>query len=329
MRRMFQLGLVLSVSIAMAAGCGKKDQGKSKPAGEQEKPAPEVPPPTPQPPAVAAAVKALSVDAVGLQTPESVLYDAANDRYLVSNINGSPFAVDDNGFISHVSPAGDVVSLKWIDGGDDKVTLNAPKGMAIADGVLYVADITAVRMFDLATGEAKGEIAIEGASFLNDMVAGKPGPDGAIPLYVSDTGVKEGFVPVGTDAIYRIDGGKAAAIAKDAALAGPNGLAIDRAGLWVVSFGSGELYQLDSDGQKDAVVKLPKGQLDGIVVLPDDDFLISSWEAAAIYRGPASGPFETVITGVTAPADIGYDTKRGRLLIPRFNDNAVDIYEVK
>ena len=329
MRRMFQFGVILSLSIAMAAGCGKKDQSKGKAAGETQKPPAEAKPPKPQEPAQPAAIKALSVAAVGFATPESVLYDAANDRYLVSNINGSPFTVDDNGFISHVSPSGDVVSLKWIDGGDDKVTLNAPKGMAIAGGVLYVADITAVRMFDLATGEPKGEIAIEGASFLNDMVAGKPGPDGAIPLYVSDTGVKEGFVPVGTDAIYRIDDGKAAAIAKDAALAGPNGLAIDKSGLWVVSFGSGELYQLDSDGQKAAVVELPKGQLDGIVAMPGGDFLISSWAAAAIYRGPASGPFATVIDGVTAPADIGYDTKRGRVLIPRFNDNAIDIYEVK
>lgn len=36
----------------------------------------------------------------GIQTPESVLYEAGSDTYLVSNINGSPLAADNNGFIS-------------------------------------------------------------------------------------------------------------------------------------------------------------------------------------------------------------------------------------
>jgi len=33
-----------------------------------------------------------------------VLYDAAGDRYLVSNINGAPDAADGNGYISELSP---------------------------------------------------------------------------------------------------------------------------------------------------------------------------------------------------------------------------------
>ncbi len=35
--------------------------------------------------------------AEGLSTPESVLYDAENDVYLVSNINDTPLAKDNNG----------------------------------------------------------------------------------------------------------------------------------------------------------------------------------------------------------------------------------------
>ena len=61
-------------------------------------------------------------------------------------------AVDGNGFISMVAPDGRVLALKWIDGEATDITLNALKGMAIASGTLYVADITAVRMFDLRTG---------------------------------------------------------------------------------------------------------------------------------------------------------------------------------
>src|ERR1700749_3253326 len=40
--------------------------------------------------------------AEGVNTPESVLYDEANDRYLVSNINGKPDEADNNGYIMEV-----------------------------------------------------------------------------------------------------------------------------------------------------------------------------------------------------------------------------------
>ena len=78
---------------------------------------------------------------VGLSTPESVLHDAGADVYLVSNINGSPLEKDGNGFISRLAPDGSVLALKWIDGEAQGITLNAPKGMAIQDGVLFVAAI--------------------------------------------------------------------------------------------------------------------------------------------------------------------------------------------
>ena len=63
-----------------------------------------------------------------MSTPESALHDPEADVYLVSNINGGPCDRDDNGFISRVSPDGQVLDLKWIDGADPGVTLHAPKG---------------------------------------------------------------------------------------------------------------------------------------------------------------------------------------------------------
>lgn len=60
-----------------------------------------------------------------LSGPEWVLRDTVGDVYLVSNVNGQPAAMDDNGF---VSPEGDVTALRWIDGQQANVTLNAPKG---------------------------------------------------------------------------------------------------------------------------------------------------------------------------------------------------------
>src|SRR5688572_4434899 len=56
-------------------------------------------PPTPDPAAP------VVVAGAGFATPESVLYDAESDVYLVSNVNGGPTAADGNGFISRVDPA--------------------------------------------------------------------------------------------------------------------------------------------------------------------------------------------------------------------------------
>src|SRR5688500_9405673 len=47
-------------------------------------------------------------------TPESVLYDEAGDRYLVSNVNGKPFEADGNGYIAVLAPDGSVTNPKWI-----------------------------------------------------------------------------------------------------------------------------------------------------------------------------------------------------------------------
>src|SRR5258708_19796213 len=46
----------------------------------------------------------LSLHDAGFNAPESVLYDAKTDVYLVSNINGSPAAVDDTSYTSPVAP---------------------------------------------------------------------------------------------------------------------------------------------------------------------------------------------------------------------------------
>ncbi len=259
---------------------------------------------------------------VGFATPESVLHDPLSDLYLVSNINGAPLDADDNGFISLVSPEGKLIALKWIDGAADSVTLNAPKGMAVVGGLLYVADITTVRRFDRRTGAPRGEIPIPGATFLNDVAAGEDGS-----VYVTDSGLKagaKGFEPSGTDAVYRINpGGKLDTLARGESLGRPNGIAVSSDSVWVVTFGSGELYRV-AGGRKTDIRKLPKGSLDGLVVFNGEAF-VSSWEGQSIFRGPLRGPFRQAMDGLQSPADIGHDLWRNRLLIPLYTDNEIRI----
>jgi hypothetical protein len=316
---------IVAVSVAIAttvAGCKKKSSDDNQGTVKRPKATPGkhilMPKHPPRP------KKTITVE--GLSTPESALYLAGPDVYLVSNINGKPAAVDGNGFVSRISPDGKVVALKWIDGAQKGVTLNAPKGMAVANGVLYVADINAVRMFDVATGAPKGQVTIEGATFLNDVAAAADGT-----VYVSDSGLDAELNPSGTDAIYAIEDGKARPLIrqrKDLDLGRPNGLLVVGKDLWVVTFGSGEIYKISADGKRSAVKKLPQGTLDGIAPGPRKQLLISSWAARAVYLGPPSGPWMEAVGGLKAPADISVDTKRKRVLVPQFEDNKLVIRDL-
>jgi sugar lactone lactonase YvrE len=257
---------------------------------------------------------------VGFMTPESVLYDAASDLYLVSNINGSPTDTDDNGFISRLSPDGKVKELKWIDGAKPDVKLDAPKGMAISGGVLWVADITVVRKFDAKTGKPLGEVKVDGATFLNDVAPGKNGG-----IYVTDSGLTPKFESSGTDAVYSIaKDGKVTTLAKSKALGNPNGVVESGGKVYVVTFGTGSIYEVPAKGDPKPE-KLPKGKLDGIVAIGNGELLVSSWEAKSVYRGKVGGPWADISLDIESPADIGWDSKRKKLLVPSFTGNSITI----
>jgi hypothetical protein len=261
-------------------------------------------------------------------TPESVLYDAAGDRYLVSNINGSPNGVDNNGYISELLPDGTIKTPKLIAGGEKNVKLDAPKGSAIVGKELWVTDISVVRKFDLKTLEPKGDIALPDSTFANDIAVA---PDGKV--YVADSSVKpgpKGFDALGGDQVLVIDKtGKAKVLAKSKDLGGPNGLFLGPKGLLVNTLLSNEVYGIGPKGEKIDVVKLPNGGLDGLLVV-GDQLIATSWGASAIYRGKLGGTsFEPIVQNVKGPADVGWDSKRSRLLLPRFLDDVIEVYEVK
>jgi hypothetical protein len=98
--------------------------------------------------------------------------------------------------------------------------------------------------------------------------------------------------------------------------------------VWVNTFGSDEVYRLDDKGAKLDVTHLPTGGLDGMAVM-GESLLVSSWKGSAIYKGKPNAKFEPVVSGIGGAADIGFDTKRSRVLVPRFMDNAVEAYDVK
>jgi len=265
----------------------------------------------------------ITVAEVGLQTPESVLHDPVADVYIVANINGNPTDKDNNGFLSRITPDGEVAELKWVEGGRDGVTLHAPKGMAIKGDTLFVADIDTVRMFHRETGAVLGARGVPNATFLNDMTVG---PDGTV--YVTDMGMRagaSGFEPSGTAAVYRFGpDGQPQAIARGDALSAPNGIVADEQGVIVVPFGGNRPLRIDASGNITPMDSLPAGALDGVVRLDDGSLLVSSWDGRAVYH-VMPGHTMVAVADVESPADIGFDRRRNRVLIPIFNGNRLEI----
>ena len=267
----------------------------------------------------------------GFKTPESVRYDADQDVYFVSNINGNPSQKDGNGFISRVRPDNSIEALAFIEGGKNGVTLHAPKGMAIVGDTLVVADIDAVRMFHRRTGAAIGSVDLAGrrAHFLNDVVLG---PDGAV--YVTDTGVQFGptgeMSHPGPDQIFRIAGRTATVAVSGEKLAGPNGIAYDQAnGRFVIgSFAGTSLLTWKIGDAQPAELVAGNGQYDGVEVLGGGRVLASSWADSSLvaYDGSA---LTKVASGVPSPADIGVDTKRNRVLVPLFTGDRIEVFEIR
>ena len=257
----------------------------------------------------------------GLNTPECAIHDEKADIYIVSNINGNPHGKDKAGFISRVAPSGKILELKWIDGSAEGITLNAPKGLAIVGDTLYAADVNAVRKFHRVTGKPIGVIELKGSSFLNDLASG---PDGKV--YVSDSGFGGVKDAPRTDAVYEISPDDSVkTLSKGEEVPNPNGLLVTAGGLLVCTWNSGELlWARAREGRERLVAKLPKNQLDGIVVDKDGSLLITSWAGECVYRHSDKGT-SVAVEGLKEPADPGWDAKRGRLLIPHFKEHKLTI----
>ena len=264
----------------------------------------------------------------GFQTPESVMWEGTAGRWYVSNINGNPGAHDNNGFISVLQRDGTVDSLKFIAGGRDGITLDAPKGMALIGDTLWVADIDALRGFNRRTATAVASIPLQGAHFLNDVAVG-PGDT----LYVTDTGIQFDslgqMTHPGPDRIYAVAPDHSVRVAAEGdSLGGPNGIAWDAGGhrFLVVQFAGPDILTW-TPGQPPAVLASGAGSFDGVALARNGRILVSSW-ADSTVGVVDSGHVTPLIHGVASPADIGLDPADDRLGVPIFTGNTVEFWRV-
>lgn len=284
--------------IALAiliAGCNQKKQQTDEAPDQQE----EVKPPV--------TLKFKWETEPSLTTCESVLHDEKKDVLYVSNINGAPDAKDGNGFISIVSMDGKVTEPSWVTG------LDAPKGMGLHDGKLYVADINSVHEIDTETGKIAKTYRAEGSTFLNDITV-----DGD-KIYISDS--RGG-------SIYVIEDGKLSTFISD--LAGPNGLFADNGALVVALWDAKTLNTLDPSSKQITSRTDGIDNPDGIEAIANNEYLVSSWNGM-VHHIDADWNKTLVLDtrqDSVSSADIEYVKSKNLLLVPTFFNNTVVAYEV-
>lgn len=266
-----------------------------------------------------------------MKGPESARYDDELDVFYISNVDGDASARDGRGFIAIVPAESLGVVRVLVEGGKAGATLNAPKGLALTGDTLWVADIDVVRGFNRRTGAqlATIDLSPQGATFLNDMAVG---PNGS--LYVTDSGIRieadGSMTQAGPARIFRITQGAATELIRGNALHNVNGLTWqDTTGVWLLAPATSNDVVTWSEGDS-----LPKrlatgaGDYDGIEALRDGRILVSSWADSAVHL-ITHGVMTKLIPNVSAPADIGYDPRRGVIAVPRLMDGKVGFYQLK
>ncbi len=257
----------------------------------------------------------------GFAGPESIVHDAQRDMFYVSNMGTwGQGEVPHDGFISLVAADGTIRQLRWITG------LDNPKGLAMANGRLYVGDDNAMIEIDPAVGKIIARHAPadgEPAGF-NDCTAD---PEGNV--YVFSPRLRS---------VFRLSGGKFEPwVELDfSRTPGPNGLRAetDRLLLGGWSFrnaaGEEEVGHIATvryaDKQFGRIGTTPVCHVDGIEPDGLGGYTVTDWLTGEVLRVSAGGGVTPLLQLPPGTADHEYLIERGLLLIPLMKDNEVRAY---
>jgi DNA-binding beta-propeller fold protein YncE len=247
-----------------------------------------------------------------LMTSESVLFDEMQGLYYVSCIgNVPPNKEDGDGYIATMDQRGNILNASWVKG------LDAPKGMALKDGKLYVADINDFIIIDQASASIVKRINVPGSTFLNDVALA---PDGKVYFTDSDQ-----------NTIYVYSDDKVKLFKKDKGLGGTNGIFVDDETIYLAGFGNGDINTIDIASKE--ITNRAKGVvLNGDGIAPwEGGFVYSNWNGEA-YFVTLNWQVKKVLDTKDAKAnaaDITINHRTGELLVPTFFDNRVVAYKIE
>jgi DNA-binding beta-propeller fold protein YncE len=256
-----------------------------------------------------------------LQTPYSFVNDPLEKSYFISNVNGEAESADNNGFITKLDSHGKLLNLKFIQGGKGNVVLHAPKGMAVVEHVLYVADLDTLRGFDTTTGEpvlaltvrapAISQSELSQTSSLSDVTF-----DGKGHLYCSDQKA---------NTIYRVDlaSQTLSVLVTDRALAGPSGLVVHpKSGqIIAVSWDKGKISEVSPEGIVTELFSngFFSGRFQNLRGVDFDrwgNMYVSDFTTGKVWRMSWDKRFQVIAEFLPSPGDLSIDRANNLILVP-------------
>lgn len=248
--------------------------------------------------------------------PESVLVHGK--KAYVSNVGAElkPTDKDGDGYISLLNQKGEMVDKTFI------TSLNSPKGLALIQNTLYVADVDEVKGFDLMTKKQVFSLAFEGVNFLNDITV-----KNANTLIVSATDSGKIYeVNVQTKTYKAI-----------ADLPTANGVYYTEGKLYALMLGKtpenmfgggGKLVEINPKSGTVTPLAKAEGILDGVQKV-GNTLYFSDWvkmEKAGVihtYNLKTKAESDVKIDPIAGPADFWIDTKSKTIWIPKMIEGKV------
>lgn len=255
----------------------------------------------------------------GLKMPESVEYDPTRDRFYVSNINDGVMKQDDNGSIGLLDAHGKLLNVDWISG------LHSPKGLALYNNKLYVADVKQLVVINVDSGKLIARYAADESMVLNGITISKAGT-----VFVSDW--------MG-NRIYTLDDGELKIWLEDSKLNSPNGLWVDDSNLYVASWGakpkadfttetSGNIKQISLNTK--IIKTLPQNKhwinMDGISRYSKNRWIVTDFIKGEVLLLDTKGRVKKLLAVKKGSADFYYIREKNLLVIPLMMDNQVVAY---
>ncbi len=254
----------------------------------------------------------------GLDAPTAAYYDQATGAVYVSNQNGEAWS-GSGGYIAKLDPAtGDLLTRYFIGDASEASPLTAPKGLTVLGDVLFVADVDAIKAFDLASTQASGAWTVTGGHF-EDVVLG-PGRD----LFASESLDGDIYRLVWSNYAYSLT-------LFYTSMADPAPLGL-MGGSLLVGLGSDPdraIAKIDVSTQEafDYVPRNPGG-LAPRGLDTDDDGGVFFTSGESILQADRDGAAQVILTETGTPSGLSYARSLGLLLVANPDGGMVTAYRL-
>jgi DNA-binding beta-propeller fold protein YncE len=242
-----------------------------------------------------------------LKFPEALVMEPGGQFLYVTNTDGNPLEKDGKGSIGKVGLDGTVIAVDWVTG------LDAPKGLAQHDDLLYAADLAQVVVVDTKQAAIVRRIPVAGANLLHNVAV-----DSAGAVYVSDLFAGK---------VFKIEGTTVSTYVEN--LRSPAGIVVAGRDLYVFT-GDG-LVKIDLAKTVTTVSRNMDGRANGLVMVNDREFIATSWGGVAYYvnaDGSNQVLLDTTADRIAAGINL-YDLKTRTMYMTTDEHNVVMAFRVK